>query len=101
MDRNCQNNPNSFCYICGKVTFKDFKGDITSIVKSLYFAYFGISLWDQDKHFAPHICCKNCVTALRGWSKGQRKSMPFGVPMVWMESSDHTKDFYFCMTNIQ
>ena len=27
--------------------------------------------------------------------------MPFGIPMVWREQSDHVTDCYFCMTNIK
>ena len=36
------------------------------------------------------------------WLDGKRKQMPFAVPMVWREQSDHVTDCcYFCMTNIK
>jgi hypothetical protein len=36
---------------------------------------------------------------LRDWTKGKRKGLPFGVPMVWREPKDHTSDCYFCIVN--
>ena len=56
MNRKCKNSPERFCYVCGKVTFSDQQSTITKLVKSLYSAYLGIRLGDQDKSFAPHIC---------------------------------------------
>ena len=99
--RKCKNDPNRFCYICGKVTLPGQHSRITKFVKSCYHAYFGIRFGDQDKSFAPHTCCKTCVETLRRWSKGKMKSLPFGVPMVWREGTDHVTDCYFCMTNLQ
>ena len=81
--RSSKNKPDRFCYICDKVTLPDRKTKITSFVKKCYHAYFGMKLGDQDKPFAPHICCKDCVENLRRWSKGKIKNLPFGVPMVW------------------
>ena len=55
---------------------------------------------DQDKNWAPHICCNRCRTSLLFWLDGKRKQMPFAVPMIWREQNDHISDCYFCMTNI-
>ena len=99
--KSCKNNPDRFCYICGKVTLSDHKTKITSFVKKCYHAYFGMKLGDQDKPFAPHICCKACVEKLRRRSKEKIKSLLFGVPMAWREGNDHITDCYFCMTNLQ
>ena len=34
-----------------------------------YLAYFKVMLGDQDKAWAPHIVCKQCVEHLRQWKK--------------------------------
>jgi hypothetical protein len=41
-----------------------------------------------------------CVTGLSRWWHGKQKHMPFGVPMVWREPTNHLNDCYFCMTKI-
>ena len=102
MSRKCKNDPNRFCYVCGSVTMTDRQCTITPLLYHyLYHAYFGIKLGDQDKSFAPHMCCKTCVENLRRWSNKKCQSLPFGIPMVWREGRDHTTDCYFCMTNLQ
>ena len=35
MPRNCVNSPDSFCYICGEVTFASEKRNITAVVKDI------------------------------------------------------------------
>ena len=75
--------------------------NITDFVKKVYFAYFGMKLGDQDKSWAPHQVCSACVTGLRHWSEGKRKSFSFGVPMVWREPKNHSDDCYFCSCNVQ
>ena len=94
----CKNDPNRFFYICGKVTMPDHHSKTTQFAKSCYHAYLGIRIGDQDKSFAPHICCRTCTESLRCWSKGKTKPLPFGVPMVWREGMDYVTDCYFCMT---
>ena len=97
MPQTCKNHPDSFCYICGKYTPSKQKRTITSSVKRLYHAYFAIKLGDQGKPWAPHIACVNCISGFSHWIKGKRKSMPFGIPMVWREPKNHHDDCYFCM----
>ena len=100
MSRKCVNGTDSFCYICGDLTSKTKKVRITALVKKAYELYFGCKIGDQDKSWAPHVCCKICAVSLRGWVKGSRPSMPFAVPMVWREQKDHYTDCYFCLTKI-
>lgn len=99
--RGCVNNPNVFCYICGKFVTQKQRQNITSFVKQAYHAYFGIKLGDQDKLWAPHTVCSICVEELRQWTKGKKKALPFGVPMVWREPKNHSDDCYFCSCKIQ
>ena len=45
--------------------------------------------------------CKCCSEHLREWTKGKRKSLSFGVPMVWREPSKHFDDCYFCTMHLK
>ena len=98
MNRRCKNHPDRFCCICGQVILASRLSPITHFVRKSYHAYFGIKLGDQDKSFAPHVCCLTCVQNLRRWWNKKLESLPFGVPMVWREGMDHSTDCYFCMT---
>lgn len=100
MPRECVNSANSFCYICGELTFKSQKRTITPLVCKAYELYFGIKVGNQDKAWAPHVCCKTCVTLLTSWLRGVNRKMQFAVPMIWREPNDHITDCYFCLTNI-
>ena len=100
MSRHCINQTDSFCYICGEVTLKVHRRNMTSLVGKAYELYFQCKIGDQDKAWAPHYSCARCAVGLRSWLKGSRKSMPFAVPMVWREPIDHVTDCYFCLTNI-
>ena len=39
---------------------------------------------------------RGCVSSLRQWSIGKRKSLAFGVPVVWRELKGRGKEDYFC-----
>ncbi|XP_068235627.1 uncharacterized protein [Palaemon carinicauda] len=97
MPRTCVNRADNFCYICGGVTFASQKRRMTALVRKAYHLYFGCKIGDQDKNWAPHICCNTCATNLRQWLNRKRKGMPFAVPMTWREPTDHTINCYFCM----
>lgn len=89
---------NNFCYICGEITFCSQKRNLTPLVKTAYQHYFGMKVGDQDKSWAPHICCNACSVTLRQWLKKKKRSMAFAAPMVWREPTNHTDDCYFCLT---
>eukprot|EP00096_Caligus_rogercresseyi_P012134 TRINITY_DN499_c0_g5_i3.p1 TRINITY_DN499_c0_g5~~TRINITY_DN499_c0_g5_i3.p1 ORF type:complete len:229 (+),score=-11.64 TRINITY_DN499_c0_g5_i3:313-999(+) len=95
----CKNDPNSFCYICGYYTFVRDRRNITEFIEYAYKAYFGLTLGDQDKQWAPHTVCHNCGEKLRNWTKGKYYGLPFATPMTWREQKDHTTDCYFCLVN--
>ena len=97
--RQCVNNPDTFCYICGYFTLSRQRRNITMFVRRAYKAYFGLTLGDQEKKWAPHIVCHNCEEMLRDWTKGKRKGLPFGIPMTWREQQNHVSDCYFCLVN--
>lgn len=99
--RSCINDPDHFCYICGKYTLPKQRRNITDVVKKSYLAYFGIKLGDQSKPWAPHKICRACIEGLRHWVNGKRPSLPFGIPMVWRELSNHSNDCYFCSCNVK
>lgn len=99
MPRKCVNHVDSFCYICGELTFKSQRRHLTPLVKKYYRLYFGCQAGDFDKSWAPNTCCVSCVRLLTGWKKGTHR-MPFAIPMIWREPKDHLSDCYFCLTNI-
>ena len=55
---------------------------------------------DQDKPWPPHFCCGSCRSTLEGWMRGSRKCMPFAIPRIWREPTNHHDDCYFCMVDI-
>ena len=97
--RGCVYHPDNFCYVCGEYTPLAHRVKLNSRISFAYKHYFACQLGDQDKKWAPHICCNRCRTNLLFWLDGKRKQMPFAVTMVWHDQSDHVTDCYFCMTN--
>ena len=97
--RSCRNNPDVFCYICGEYTIALNRKPITSFIRRVYHAYFGIKLADQDKAWAQLMVCKACTETLREWTNGKR-SRNFGIPMVWREPTNHVPDCYFCADDV-
>ena len=65
-------------------------------MKRAYLTYFGYQLGYQDKSWAPHKVCFVCTEHLRQWTRGHRKGMSFGVPMIWREQNKHANDCYSC-----
>ena len=78
------------------MTFVRQRKTISAIVKNAYHLHFVCKIGDQDKSWAPHICCSKCATSLSQWLNGKRYVMSFVVRTVWREPSNHTNDCYFC-----
>jgi len=97
--RKCLNDPNKFCYICGRFTFDKQRIDINENIKNHYKNYFDIPISNQDKSWVPHVACGSCVAALKRWNNATSTitPMPFKTPMIWREASSHD-DCYFCLT---
>ena len=98
--RQCRNNPDVFCCICGEYMMAKYRFNVRDFTKSTCEAYFCMKLWDQDKSWAPHKVCKHCTEMLCFWTQGKVSSMRFGVPMVWCEPKNHHDDCYFCMLDM-
>lgn len=92
----CLNSPDSVCYVCASFTEPSQRMNISEFEKRASLAYFKIKIGDQDKSLAPHNVCKSCVENLHQWTKGRRKQLSFGIPMVWREQKNHVDDF--CLT---
>ena len=45
----------------------------------------------------PPYICRNCYVSLARWLDRKLKSMPFAVPMVWREPTNHFSD---CLTKV-
>ena len=96
--RGCLNKTNSFCYVCGEFTTAAHRQTITTLLSTAYFHYFKCKIGDQDKIWAPHICCNSCYVGVVNWFKGKKVVFKFAVPMVWREPPNHIDDCYFCLT---
>lgn len=97
MSQKCFNKPDSFCYVCGELTFISQRRKFTPLIEKCYLDYFGFPVRHQDKSWVPHICCVTCVRLLLGWAKQEPRHLPSGIPMIWAEPKDHVNNCYFCL----
>ena len=98
--RVCLNKANSFCYVCGDFTTVAQRRTITSLLRTAYFHYFDCKIGDQDKFWAPHICCKPSYNGLTAWFNGKKAAFNFAVPTGWREPGNHADDCYIYLINI-
>ena len=93
----CVNDANSFCYACDQFTITRNCKEIDDFYKKAYFAYFKVKLGYQDKPWAPHYICNTFKEHIQHRTDGKRKSLSFGIPMIWWAPSNHHNDCYFCV----
>ena len=43
------------------------------------------------------MVCNTCKEHIQQWTSGKRKSLSFGIPMIWQDPSNHHDDYYFCV----
>jgi hypothetical protein len=79
------------------VTFARQRNAFNAIVKKAYHLHFVCKIGDQDKSWARTYAAVNVQNNLSQWLNGKRHAMPFAVPVVWREPSNHATDCYFCM----
>ena len=49
----------------------------------------------------PYIFAEDgCRSTLEGWMRGNCKCMPFAIPRIWREPTNHHDDCYFSMVDI-
>ena len=95
--RPCKVSSDFFCYVCGYyISQRQKKHKVIPETKFFiaYEAYFGMKMGDQDKSWAPHFCCGSCRSTLEGWMRGSRKRMPFAIPRIWREPTNHRDDWW-------
>ena len=97
--RLCWNKHDVFCNICGEYTIAPHRKPVTSFITRAYHVYFGIKLIDKYKTWAPHMVCKACTETMCGWTNGKR-SLNFGILMVWKEPTNHVTDCYFYAVDV-
>ena len=103
VNRPCKIFSDCFCYVCGYyISPQQKKRKVIPETKFFiaYETYFGTKMGDQDKSWAPHFCCGSRRSTLEGWMRGSRKCMPFAIPRIWREPTNHHDDCYFCMVDI-
>ena len=62
--------------------------------------YFDMPVAKQDKPWAPHYCCAHCKKTLEGWLRGEKHSMKFYKPRIWLEPTDHSTNCFFCSVDV-
>ena len=100
--RPCRISSDCFCNVCGYCISPQQKTHkaIPETKFIAYETYFGIKMGNLDKSWAPHFCCGSCRSTLEGWMRGSRKCMPFAIPRIWKEPTNHHDDCCFCMVDI-
>lgn len=87
---------NNYCYICGKYTIPEFQQPLSEKIEHYYCFYFSKVV--QRRKWSPNICCRKCYNCLSNWANGKVQSMPFGVPMQWLDSGPKHNQYncYVC-----
>lgn len=95
---------NYFCFVCGHYITKRAcpeKSNISEAFKDAYLKYYSDHMDLFDKPWTPNAVCKNCMNRMFNWMDGNKKGMPYGTPMIWMEDPNghDSSECYSCINN--
>lgn len=68
----CSNDPDSFCYVCGKYTLKDLRRMFSGSAKTAYMQYSGIQPDNWKMPWTPNYVCHTCFSRLTEWANGKK-----------------------------
>jgi len=95
----CLNVPDAFCYICGEYCL-DENRKTSQILWSKLILRILESCLETKASLGLLIRVAN-AECLRHWTNRERKSLKFGVHMVWREQKNHHDDCYFCVVKVK
>lgn len=83
---------NFFCYVCGRYLEHGIS-TFSPHFHHLYEVYFQPHTVIESI-LVPNKACKTCYNNLLAWSKDESNEarMPFGVPMLWLNSAEHVEE---------
>ena len=101
--RGCKYHPDQFCFICGVFISgmsKKFSLKTSIRVCEAYKKYLDMPVTTQDKPWVPHYCCTHCKKTLEGWLRGEKRSMIFYKPRIWLETTNYSTNCFFCSVDV-
>lgn len=79
----CVNSIDNFCYIYGEDVFVPRNARL----HHLLLLFWRVKLRDQDKLWAPRICCIMCSVILHSWLNKKGCSVHFTIPMIYLDAT--------------
>jgi hypothetical protein len=99
MPRKYVNSADNFSSVCGEIKFASRKRVLSPVIKGTQVHYFGCNVRDQDKSWAPHVCCTSYQSKLNAWVNRKGWCMPFAVSIMWRAATNHLTDSLFCIVS--
>ena len=84
----------AFFNICGNFTTVKNRLKITDSIKKGDHKYFGIKRGEQNKTWARHIVCSNCLSCVC-CSYGLKRPHPYYVLLLWVIHEVNPNNFFF------